>query len=55
MVLQTKFLIFLGLSVVSLLLVSTNNYPLANFYIPLTRAWELFLGSIACLLLKARH
>ena len=29
----------------------SNNHPLANFYIPLTRAWELFLGSIAALII----
>ena len=32
----------------------SNNYPLANFYIPLTRAWELFLGSIAALIVGKR-
>ena len=48
------FWIFLGLSLVSLFISEwgSNNYPLANFYIPLTRAWELFLGSIAALIIN---
>ena len=46
------FWIFLALSIVSLFLseFGSRNFTVANFYIPATRAWELFLGSLAAVI-----